>query len=223
MQPSVLISADDLLRRRGRTAQPDGRAILSLIGLVVIYGTLYGAAMGSFGGLLGAGALQIIYSGIKVPFLLLATFALSLPSFFVLNSLLGLRRDFPAAIRALVATQAGLSVILASLAPFTLFWYASVDGYSDAILFNAVMFAIASVSAQWILRDYYQPLIQRNPLHRRMLRAWLVVYAFVGIQMGWILRPFIGDPASPVQFFREDSWGNAYMTVGKMVWRALSW
>jgi hypothetical protein len=83
------------------------------------------------------------------------------------------------------------------------------------------MFAIASVSAQWILRDYYQPLIRRNPLHRWMLRAWLVVYAFVGIQMGWILRPFIGDPASPVQFFRQDSWGNAYMVVGRMLWRAL--
>jgi hypothetical protein len=218
---SVVSIADDVLRRRRRTPRGDDLAIRSLVGLVVIYGTLYGAAMGSFGGLLGAGELQIIYSGIKVPFLLLATFALSLPSFYVVNSLLGLRRDFADAIRALVATQAGLSVVLASLAPFTLFWYASVDGYSDAILFNAVMFAIASVSAQWILRDYYQPLIRRNPLHRWMLRAWLVVYAFVGIQMGWILRPFIGDPASPVQFFRQDSWGNAYMVVGRMLWRAL--
>ena len=218
----VLVNADNVLRRR-RTTQADSRTILSLIGLVVTFGTLYGAAMGSFGGLRGDGALQIIYSGFKVPFLLLATFALSLPSFYVVNSLMGLRRDFAEAIRALVATQAGLSVILAALAPFTLFWYASVDKYSDAVLFNAMMFAISSVSAQWILRDYYQPLIRRNPSHRWMLRTWLVVYAFVGIQMGWILRPFIGDPSSPVQFFREDSWGNAYMVVGKMLWRALPW
>ena len=30
-----------------------------------------------------------------------------------------------------------------------------------------------------------------------MLRAWLGVYAFVGIQMGWVLRPFVGQPDRP--------------------------
>jgi hypothetical protein len=218
---SVLANADDVLRRSRRTAQADRRAIQPLIGLVVIYGALYGATMGSFGGLLGAGALQIVYSGVKVPLLLLATFVMSLPSFFVINSLMGLRRDFADAVRGLVATQAGLSVILASLAPFTLLWYLSVDGYTAAIVFNVAMFTVASVSAQWILRDYYQPLIARNRLHRWAQRAWLAVYAFIGIQMGWMLRPFVGDPSSPVEFFREDSWGNAYLVVGGMLWRLL--
>jgi hypothetical protein len=31
----------------------------------------------------------------------------------------------------------------------------------------------------------------------------------VGIQMGWVLRPFIGNPLATVQFVREDSWSNA--------------
>ncbi len=43
-----------------------------------------------------------------------------------------------------------------------------------------------------------------------MLYTWIVIYVFVGIQMGWVLRPFIGDPRTPVQFFREGSWSNAY-------------
>ena len=74
---------------------------------------------------------------------------------------------------------------------------------------------------QLILRVYYGPLIRKNKNHRWMLRAWLVVYAFVGIQMGWVLRPFIGDPALPVQFFRADSWGNAYVIVSRMFWKLL--
>ena len=147
----LFLHADDVLRRRW-TAQANRQRLAPLVGLVVVFGTLYGAAMGSFGSILGAGWLQIIYSGAKVSILLLATFALSLPSFYVVNSLLGLRHDFAESIRALVATQAGLSVILASLAPFTLLWYASVDGYNDAILFNAGMFAVASLSAQGVLR-----------------------------------------------------------------------
>jgi len=31
--------------------------------------------------------------------------------------------------------------------------------------------------------------------------------------MGWVLRPFIGDPAKPTAYFREGAWGNAYIEV----------
>jgi hypothetical protein len=44
-----------------------------------------------------------------------------------------------------------------------------------------------------------------------------LVYTFVGIQMGWILRPFVGDPSRPVAFFREDTWGNAYVILAQIV------
>ena len=54
-----------------------------------------------------------------------------------------------------------------------------------------------------------------------MLRIWLGVYAFVGIQMGWLLRPFIGDPSLPVSFFRADSWGNAYVNVAEVIYHAV--
>jgi hypothetical protein len=41
-------------------------------------------------------AVQLVYSCVKVPVLLLVSFAISLPSYFVLNSLCGLRKDLPA-------------------------------------------------------------------------------------------------------------------------------
>ena len=62
------------------------------------------------------------------------------------------------------------------------------------------------------------PLIARRRAHLRLFRIWLILYAFVGIQMGWVLRPFVGAPGQPVQFFREDSWGNAYVVVARLVW-----
>lgn len=218
----LLLRADGVLRRRPAVEGRHARDIAGLIALIVVFGVAYGAAMGSFGGLFGPRALQMLYAGVKVPLLLLATFALSLPSYFVVNSLLGLRHDFAESLRALVAAQAGLAVILASLAPFTLLWYVSFADYADAIVFNAAMFGVASFSAQLVLRGYYEPLIRRSEKHRWMLRSWLVIYAFVGIQMGWILRPFIGDPGSPVQFFREDTWGNAYVIVAQLIWQTLT-
>jgi hypothetical protein len=194
----------------------------TLVWAVVGFGMFYGGVMGTYGGLGGPRMLQVVYSAVKVPFLLFTTFLLSLPSFFVVNTLLGLRGDFSRALRALLTTQAALTIILSALAPYTAFWYISGSRYQPAILFNGVMFAVASVSAQWMLRRSYQPLVERNPKHRWMLRAWLVIYVFVGIQMGWVLRPFIGDPALPVQFFREGSWTNAYEVVIQMIWDVLS-
>jgi hypothetical protein len=166
--------------------------------------------------------LQILISAAKVPMLLMVTFAISLPSFFVVNTLLGLRSDFAAVMRALAGGQAGLTIVLASLAPYTLLWYASFANYTLALLFNGVMFAIATFSAQAILRSWYRPLIARNPRHRWLLRVWLLLYAFVGIQMAWVLRPFVGSPDMPVQFFREESWDNAYVIIGRMIWTTLA-
>jgi hypothetical protein len=112
-----------------------------------------------------------------------------------------------------------VAIVLAALAPYTVLWYASSASYHEAILFNALMFGVASAAAQWVLRRRYAPLIASNPRHRIMVRVWLGVYAFVGIQMGWILRPFIGQPGRTVSFFREDTWGNAYVIVAELIWR----
>jgi hypothetical protein len=194
----------------------------TLTWFIIAFGMFYGSIMGTYGGFGGPRMWQVIYSAVKVPFLLFTTFLLSLPSFFVVNTLLGLRSDFSRVLRALLSTQAGLTIILSALAPYTAFWYISGSRYQPAILWNGVMFAVASVSAQWMLRRSYRPLVESNPKHRLMLRAWLVIYVFVGIQMGWVLRPFVGDPALPVQFFREGSWSNAYEVVLQMIWDVLS-
>jgi len=198
-------------------------SVRGLSSVLVSLGVLYGLCMAVFSLVDSKGLRwqQLIASAVKVPLLLLATFLLGLPSFFVLNTLAGLREDFVAAVRALVATQAGLTIILAAFAPFTMVWYASNSDYSLAILFNAVMFGLASVAAQWLLRRFYAPLIRKNPRHRLLLRMWLVIYAFVGIQMGWVLRPFIGDPHAPTRFFRAGMWGNAYEQLAHIAQGAL--
>ena len=90
-----------------------------------------------------------------------------------------------------------------------------------AILFNAAMFAVASFASQVVLARGYRPLIARSPRHRWLMRAWIVIYAFVGIQMGWTLRPFVGAPYRPVQFFRGGEFENAYVIVVRMIWETL--
>lgn len=211
------LQVDNILR--GELGRDDSRAAIGRLALaVVLFGLLYGASMGTYSGIWGERLLQVLYSAVKVPLLLGVTFIVALPSFWVLNRLLGLGDDFAQVLRALVATQAALTIILASLAPFTLLCYASWENYPGATLFNAMAFAIAAVSAQLRLSRYYRPLIARNPRHRAMQALWLVIYSFVGIQMGWTLRPFIGNPEQPVQFFRSEPFTNAYTVIAKLVW-----
>lgn len=209
----ILTNVDALLRGRWATAAPRRPRTRHLLATLLVFGVAYGAVMGTFGGVHGGRAWQPLYSGLKVPLLLMATFGLSLPSFFVLNTILGVRSDFVEVVRTLAASQAALTVVLASLAPFTGLWYLSFTHYQAALLFNAAMFAAASFSAQALLRKWYRPLIERNPRHLVLLRVWIVIYAFVGIQMAWILRPFIGSPTMATQFFRDEQWGNAYVEV----------
>ncbi len=193
--------------------------------LVVVLGPIYGAVMGSYAWLDGhrefhQQILQMIYSALKVPMLLGITVTVSLPSIFVINSLFGLRDDFRASLSAIISAQAGLTIILASLSPLTVLFYVSntaEQAYSMAILFNALMFGVASVTAQVLLAIHFRPLIQKNARHRWIMRIWIFVYAFVGIQAGYVLRPFIGDPTAPTDFFRRASFQNAYVKVWELV------
>jgi hypothetical protein len=216
---SFFRAIDDFLHGRGvfATDAPLTGRLKWLFILLVICGLFYGAVMGSYSGLTPSRFHQLLYSGLKVPLLLLVTFALCLPSFFVVNTVAGLRDDFGQVLRALIATQSCVTVVLAALAPITAFWYVCGVSYGPAILFNGLMFGLASAAAQIVVRRYYDPLIRRSPRHRVLLWAWFFLYAFVGIQMGWVLRPFIGDPHLPVAFFRSGAWGNAYVVVGRLI------
>jgi len=47
---------------------------------------------------------------------------------------------------------------------------------------------------------------------RRVMWLWVIVYAFVGSQMAWTLRPFIGAPSMKFELFRQLG-GNFYTDI----------
>mgnify|MGYP000151766532 CR=1 FL=1 len=49
-----------------------------------------------------------------------------------------------------------------------------------------------------------------------VFRIWAVIYGLVGMQMGWILRPFIGHPDSPFELLCARN-GNVFMGM----WHAI--
>ena len=209
------LGVGSLLRAEGEFA-PGGRSVpwAGLALLLALGGFAYGACMGSF----GLRALQAFYSGTKVPLLLVFSTLICLPNFFVVNTLLGLRDDFAAACRGIIAAQATVGVALASLSPVILFIHASTDNYRVVVLMNGVVFAIATLAGQVTLNKHYRVLVASNPRHDVGRIAWVTLYVFVAIQAAWVLRPFIGAPDLPSQFFRADPWSNAYVTIAEDIW-----
>ena len=206
----MLATVDAVLRGTGAFASGRGRVPWRSLGLVLAAsGFLYGLSLGSF----SLNARQALYSGLKVPLLLVATTLVCLPSFFVANSVLGLRDDFAAAFRGVLSAQASVAICLAALGPAVLFAYASNDSYRFALFINGVYFAIAAVAGQRALDRHYRPLVARHRQHNLARNMWLVMYVFVGIQLAWVLRPFVGRPGLETHFFRENAWSNAYVFV----------
>jgi uncharacterized membrane protein YesL len=65
-----------------------------------------------------------------------------------------------------------------------------------------------------------QPANQRT--RQRLLQFWLVLYALVGSQLGWTLRPFFGAPGEPFQLFRAIE-SNFYSQVFRSLFTLLGW
>jgi hypothetical protein len=57
---------------------------------------------------------------------------------------------------------------------------------------------------------------------RTVFRIWVLVFGLVGAQMGWVLRPFVGDPSKPFTFFRERN-SNFFQDVFRKTGEVLSW
>ena len=215
----LLAQTDAMLRPSRQTAL--AAAWSTPVVIILAFAPIYGLFMGSFSVSSPERTPMMLYAAVKMPLLLLATTGLCLPAFFVVNTIAGLRDHFAQASSAILAGQAVIGVTLASLGPITLVFYSTTIDHNLAVLFNALMFLLAAIAGQLVTLRYYRPLIRKSRSHIPMLASWFVLYAFVGIQMGWIARPFVGTPGLPVRFLREDPFTNAYIALANMLSNAL--
>jgi len=61
-----------------------------------------------------------------------------------------------------------------------------------------------------------------GPHVKTIFRVWMVVFGLVGAQMAWVLRPFIGRPDRPFEWFRHKE-SNFFEGVWHMITNFLSW
>jgi len=63
--------------------------------------------------------------------------------------------------------------------------------------------------------------MQLNRHVKKVFFCWVTVFGLVGAQMGWVLRPFIGSPNLPFQFFRARE-SNFFEAASSSFWNLFS-
>lgn len=167
--------------------------------------------------------LQSLYTAIKFPLLIFLTCGANALLNGMLAQLLGAGLSFKQTTLAVLMSFAIAAIILAGFAPITLFiWFnAPPLGSTGAVLGHSIMLvthvgatAFAGVAANRRLFALLQAATPNCRTARTVLFSWLAGNLFLGAQLAWTLRPFIGSPTLAVQFFRPDPLhGNFYEAV----------
>ncbi|MBW4564067.1 MAG: actin-binding WH2 domain-containing protein [Mojavia pulchra JT2-VF2] len=172
-----------------------------------------------YGAIIGASHswAQAISGAIKLPAFYLLTLIICFPTLFFFNVLFGSRSSFQQHFVVLLTSVSVISVLLFSLAPVTLFFMITApNSYQFFKLLNVLIFGITGIFGIKFLYEGMQLLSQQDEVGKKtrttILRSWLFLYAFVGMQLGWFLRPFFGAPGSKFELFRAVG-GNFYLDV----------
>lgn len=177
-----------------------------------IFFAIYGAIIGSFGGW-----MQAIASAVKVPILYLMTAIVCFPTLYFFNVLFGSRKSLVQHLAVLTAAVASISILLFSFAPVSLFFLITAPDYSFFLLLNVAIFGLTGIVGVFFLYQGMQMMSHQDDVNghknrKKLLQSWLFLFAFVGSQLGWTLRPFFGAPGKPFELFRELE-GNFYQSV----------
>jgi len=210
------------------SGQWSARRLALHITVIIIGAGLYGAAMGWW-----RDPQQALYVAAKFPLIILLTTMGNALLNGMVAPLLGLNVPFRQSFAAVVMSFTVTAAILGAFSPLTAFlvWNAppmspeAVSGatYSFIKLVHVAVIAFAGTMGNARLFQLLVQLGGNRSVARRVLLAWLAVNLFLGSQLSWILRPFIGSPSLPVEFFRATALhGNFYENVLHSVRQILS-
>jgi len=181
------------------------------LGTLLALSAFYGFVAGWY-----AGGLQAISAAIKLPFLFVVTFAICFPALFVVQILVGSRLKLLQVIVLVTGALALTTVLLAAFVPIVAFFLITGANYYFLELLHVVIILVCGALGMYALHEGLSYVCEKHGVYPRkaltILRIWVILFAFVGIQLAWNLRPFLGDRNQPFKVFRHYE-GNFYTAV----------
>jgi hypothetical protein len=203
---------EDILERRNL-----GRYIIDAFLVTLLGSIFYGLVVG-----ICIGGWQILFDPIKLPWVLILTLLLCLPSLYVFSCYRGSRLDLLQMCALAFNSTAVVSTILIGFAPIVWFFMFTAPGsHHFAVLINVAVFAVAGIfGVQFQLRGTRA--LHRAPGEQKgvqtVVRWWIVLYGLVGAQMAWLLRPYF----TPTDVFIRPRAGNFFLSLLTTIADAIS-
>ena len=214
---AVAKGMEDVVRRPDRLLEeisegPGAGGRLASLLLVVVAASLpFGMAIGAY-----VGGWQVLITGLKLPALLLSTLALCAPALALAGPVLGERLSPRRALSIALLSVAATSVCLGGLSPIVLVFSRTLRLWNHTHYVFLVLLLTAAASLAGVVSvGYLWRALRSAGVGARRLRivvAWLLLYQFVGAQMAWILRPFVGSSSDTIRFE-----GNIYEALPMLV------
>jgi len=185
----------------------------------VAFFALYGAVMGSSHSL-----WQALSSAVKLPLLFLATLIVCAPTLYFFNLIFGSNQSLGQNVVLMLTAITVTAVLLLSFAPVVLFFLLTTSHYQFFKLLNVGVFAISGIIGVRFLSQGMRIVSYAGKegarARRNVIRLWILLYAFVGSQMAWTLRPFVGAPGLPFELFRQlggNFYANVFASIGEIL------
>jgi len=194
-----------------RSREQSNRLIFCQLLIICAFTFLYGVVMGSYHSF-----LQSIVSGLKVTFLFLVTILICFPSFYVIQQVLGSKMTFRQMVIIILSGFVLTSAIAFSFSPIVILFQLTGGNYHFLQLLHVAIFIFSGIFGMRLMVDALKFACEKKDIYPHIgvnvFRIWIIILAFVGIQLAWNLRPFLCNKDEEFKLFRKYE-GNFYTAI----------
>jgi len=191
------------------------KVVLNFFLLLLLFSSIYGFVMGSYNSL-----SQAISSSIKMPILFSASIMICFPAFFIIQLILGSKLNLRQILTIVLAGFVFSATIMVAFSPIILFFTQTSDNYSFLKLLHVGVIGFSGFFGMQTMTHALQDACENKKVYPKIgisvFSVWVLVLAFVGMQLAWNLRPFLGNRDQPFEIIRAKQ-GNFYIAIMQSV------
>lgn len=188
-----------------------GKKLINQILILCFLTFLYGMVMGIYHSL-----LQAVVTGCKVSILFVLALLICFPAFFIVQYILGSMLKLHQIASIVLSGFILMGAIMLSFAPIVIIFLLTGSNYYFLQLLHIGIFIFSGIFGMNTIIQALKYSCEKKNIYPQtgvvVFRFWVVILAFVGIQLAWNFRPFLGDRGQPFELFRNYE-GNFYTAV----------
>ena len=194
-----------------RNKDQSNKLIINQIVIICALTFIYGIVMGSY-----YSFIQSIVVGIKVIVLFLGTLIICFPSFFVIQQVLGSKMSLRQMLIIVLSGFVLTSAIALSFSPIIIFFQITGGNYHFLQLLHVAIFVFSGFFGMRLIINALKFACEKKNIYPQIgvtvFSIWVIILAFVGIQLSWNLRPFLCNKNEEFKLFRKYE-GNFYTAI----------